>query len=292
MEQGHADHCGWLAFRHLAGFGHDMDQHEHRTHETHRTLNDRAVLGIGSLGLPGRPGGEQDRRIVLGQHLRQWRFRAATFFQHDLQALQRQLVMFEDQQFGAMVALAFHQPLGPLIVGKHEGTTDILDTVGQFVAAPPAIQLGRDAAGHGDRHVENDPVGGIARGNADPVALLHAIAFDQPAGESAGGGIALRKGQADIAIDQKFLVCMLVAEIGKIVRNILRRILEDWQIDAVFADRIEFQQLARLGQRFQRLVDYHIQFRGRHYSSLPLFPLGIGEFPFIWTGNHTGKRVD
>jgi len=292
MEQWHADHRGRLPFRHRARLGHDVDQHQHRPDETHRALHHRPMFGIGTLRAAGRAGREQDRRIVLGSHLRQRRIRPAAFFEHDFQSFQGQFVMFEDQQFGTVGALGFNQPLGSLIVGEYIGTTDILDAVGQFVATPPAVQLGRNGARHGDRHVEDDPVGRIARSDADPVAFLHAIAFDQAASQGAGGGISFPKGQADIAINQEFLVGVLVAEIGEIIGDILRRILEYRHVDAIFVDRGELQQLTRLRQRLECFVDYHVQFRSRHYSSLPLFPLGIGEFPFIWTGNHTGKRLD
>ena len=47
--------------------------------------------------------------------------------------------MFENQQFGTVIAFGLDQTLGALIISKDQRTTDILDPVGQFIALPSAV---------------------------------------------------------------------------------------------------------------------------------------------------------
>ena len=303
VEQRDADHRGRLAFGHGALLFHDVDEYQYGADKAHRALHHGPVFGIGALGPAGRTRGEQDRCIVLRCHLRQRGFRTAAFFDQRLQTLERRHIMLENRQLCAMIAVEALKPGSALRIGEHDRTTDILDAIGQFITLPPAVQLGAHAAGQGDRHVEDYPVGRVARRDPDPVALLDAPAFDKPAGKHPRRGIGFAKGKPDVAIDQELRILVHVAEIGEIIGHILRCILEDRHVDAEFRYLVQFQHLAGLRQLRQRLVNHCIQLRCRHFSRLPLppaclsygvliVPLGMREFPFIWTRNDTGKRVD
>ena len=74
---------------------------------------------------------------------------------------------------------AFGDAPGAAIIGEHERAADIGDPGAQLRALPPAVEQGGDAACHQHAHIGDDPVGRIARGNADAVALGDAVARDQ-----------------------------------------------------------------------------------------------------------------
>ena len=70
------------------------------------------------------------------------------------------------------------QARSALFICEDIATADHADAFGQFAALPPAIKQGRNAAGHNDRHIGNDPISRIARGDPDPVALLKFVPVD------------------------------------------------------------------------------------------------------------------
>ena len=154
-----------------------------------------------------------------------------------------------------MITAQFGQARSTLGIGKNDRTAHIFDTVGQFIALPPAIELRRDTASHGDCHIENYPVGRIARRNPDPVAFLNTMPRNQSTSQSTRCGINFPESQPYVAINQKFFVRMLGREKSKKVRNIAGCILEYWHIYAIFPDSIQFQKLPRLNHHGQCFID-------------------------------------
>ena len=70
------------------------------------------------------------------------------------------------------------QTRSALFIREDIATADHADAFGQFATLPPAIKQSCNAAGHNDGHVGNNPVGRIARGDPDPVALLKLVPLD------------------------------------------------------------------------------------------------------------------
>ena len=74
-----------------------------------------------------------------------------------------------------------------------------------------------DPARHQHAHIADDPCRRIARGNADPVAALNPVSFDQPARNGARGGEHLREAQPLLTRDQEDRIAVLGAEMREII---------------------------------------------------------------------------
>ena len=139
------------------------------------------------------------------------------------------------------------EPLGALCVGEHQLALAQIDSVGQFLAGPPAVEQRGAAARHQDAHIGDDPVGRIARGNADPVALGDPVLGREAVRDMRGRAPHFAEGQPHLAIDDEQLVLLLVAEMREIMRHAGRRILERGHGDAAPGDFGQLEHLAGFG---------------------------------------------
>ena len=159
------------------------------------------------------------------------------------------------------------QAFAALGINQGDGAAGQLDSAGQFLTRPPAVEQGGAAAGHQHGQIGHDPVGRIARGDPDPVTLLHAVSGHQPASNAARGGIDLVEGQPDLAIDDEFGIAVLGAVHREIVRQRWRRIFQHGQLAAKPFDLHRFKRSARGGQRSDYTVQGIVEFT-RHAASL------------------------
>ena len=175
--------------------------------------------------------------------------------------------MVEDDDLGRVLHAL--ESRSALRVGQHQLAFAQVDSVGEFLARPPAVEQGGAAARHQDAHVGDDPVDRIARRDAHAVALLDAVLRRKAVRHMARGVPDLAEGHAHIAIDEEGLVLLLVAEMGEEMREAGGCVLEGGHGDAAARRLGQFEHLARRGHGVGNAVDVLVEFGG-HGGQGPL----------------------
>ncbi len=173
-----------------------------------------------------------------------------------------------------MADARLRKPRRALDVGDDQLRFGILDARGELTALPPAVEQRRAAARHQHAEVGDAPGIGVAHRDADAVAPLDAMPFDERRGDLARGGIDLFEAQSFVALDQKGRVAMLRTKKGDIVGQIRRRIGDDGQLAAKAFDGSDLDRPARTGD--QIIGGFQAQIERRwHRVSLLLVSLAL-----------------
>ena len=210
MEQRHIDQCRGLRCWRFALVGQVRQHRQRLANEVEHRLGDCAVIRPGAFALTGRSRGVEDCGDIIADQVRQCGIGPAALGQKRGQPFLPWAIVGKFDHPGRKFEIG--DPGRALGIGQHQLAIGQFDPGGHFIAGPPAVEQRRAAARHQHRHVGHDPVGRIARGDPDPVALLQAVSGHQPAGHAARGGIDFCKGGANITIDQEFRFAMLGAE--------------------------------------------------------------------------------
>jgi hypothetical protein len=162
-----------------------------------------------------------------------------------------------EQHHLGRVRVAF-QPGGAAFIGQQQRSFSQIDTVGQFIARREAVEQRGAAARHQDAHVGDHPVGRIARRQSHAVAPGDAVIAHQTFRNAGGSGVGLPEGQADIAIDQKGQILVLIGKMREIMRQCRRGGCEGGHGDPVAHEWHRGKRLT-LGRqagddRFERIV--------------------------------------
>ena len=100
--------------------------------------------------------------------------------------------MIENEQFAIAEVLPCHTR-GALFIGQNKAAADHANAFCKLAPLPPAIQQRCHTACHHNRHIGNDPVRRVARGDAYPLPFLKLVTFDQATCEGSGSGICFGK---------------------------------------------------------------------------------------------------
>ena len=259
VEQRNGDQRAGLQGRRLTLAGKVGQRHQALHDIAHRAVDHRAMIAIGAFRAAGGARSVEQGGVIVRAELGQGRL--CGIAPDRCQPFSRIAVMLERNDLRAVIG-AF-EPFGPLAIGQNHPAADHLERVGHFLAAGETVDQRGAAAGHGDPHIGDDPVGGIARGDADSVALDQLVLRQQPRRHVQGGIVGFAEGQPAAIIDKEFGVLMRSAIIREIVRQAGRGVLEGGHRHAVAGERHGLRRAAGRNQpvhdRIQRIVEL-----GRH----------------------------
>ena len=228
--------------------------------EGHQGLRHGPVGRDRALGKAGRPRRVEDGGVVLGQH-DDGRHRIA---QRDdvlvaLHAVRKRLSGGHARRDDRDLALCGRtvRPLDPLPVDDEHHAAGVLEGVVELALRPPRIEGDGDGADGEDGGKRHDPLGQVAHGDADPVALLDAEGVHQRVRQGVDVPVRLLERPALVLVDEEGRLVLPGA--GKDVDQGGRRVLEDPVIDAVDDVLAQFEGPAGAGELGVRLfvADHH-----------------------------------
>ena len=269
VEQRHRDQRAGLLREVLAPAFHQQLGHRRLRDVAEHPVHHRTVIGPGALRLAGRTRGVEDRGEIVGLDLGEHGQRGIPIRPGGGKALGGCPVVRKQDDLGVVIGAL--EPRRAAGIGQHQRTARQLDAVGELVTGPEPVEQGGAAARHDRAHIGDDPVRRIARGDAHAVALLHAMLAGEPRRDMAGRLPAFAEGQPHVAVDQERNGRMLLAEMGEVVRQRRRRVLEGGDLRAVAVERHRLEGHARLGQLGHDVFERIVQF-GRHPRLSPLVP--------------------
>ncbi len=153
------------------------------------------------------------------------------------------------------------EPAGAGLICDQQLARAEADSVGQLATLPPAVEQRGAAARHQHRHVGDDPVGRIARRDADEIALLHAMPRDEPACRHSRRGIGFGESQPQRAVDDELLVGVGGAEMPEILRQRGRCLDQQRHVhpEARDTERRGLEQPAGCVMAFERAFEIEVE---------------------------------
>ncbi len=174
--------------------------------EPHEAVDHGAVGRDGALGEARRARRVEDGGVVVRVD-RDLRHRVAQG-DHLVEALHPGRVRLElvaphhDHRDAAGVGRGMG-PLDPLRVGDEQGEAGVLDRVVELGLGPPGVERHRHGADRQDGRERDDPLGEVAHGDADPVALRDPVGVHEGVGQGVHVAHGLGEGPPLVLVDQE-----------------------------------------------------------------------------------------
>ncbi len=171
------------------------------------------VGGHRALGVPGRAGGVEDRGVVvgldgdLGQRGRR--------VEHLLEPVHARQVLGQAHPDDRQAETLPHggEALGPLLVGEGDLGPAVLEAVLQLVGGPPGVEGHGHRPDGGDGLEGHDPLGVVAHGDGDPVAVAHAVAVVEQRTHGPDLGPHVGEREALVLVDEVVQVAVAAGQL-------------------------------------------------------------------------------